>query len=1041
MSTSSMTPESCPDEESLAALLEGRLDSQSRRGYENHIDRCRDCALVIADLLARWSERTGSWRSPGLAGSATAVDGHVKLVEGQRVGRFLVLGSAGSGGMATVYAAYDTTLDRKIALKFPSRTGTDNVTKARLLAEASAMAKLSHPNVVTVHDVGVFENEPYLAMEFVEGATLATWSAETPRSAREIVTVVAGAARGLAAAHASGIIHRDVKPQNILVADDRVLVTDFGLSVPATAAGGGRLAGTPGYMAPEQFEGGAIDQRTDVFGLCATLYHLLHGVMPFQGATLLEIRARVLAGEITPRPTGSKAPPWLHRLAVRGMSVRPADRPADVTVVERALVDNPVRRRRRFMAAAAGVAVVGASLWGGGLLRASPERLCLAGARVLDGVWNDGRRAQLRQAYARAGKGNAWPVLERRLDEQAQTWRAMHAATCSATFRDRRQSEQVLDLRMHCLDVRRSALDAFVAALPSASGEQLVRAAGAQLPAAGECDLSGRSLTKPLPADAGARTRIARVESDLGKAEADLALGNYPKAARSATDVVAAARAVGYEPLLARALVLAGTAQGRRGGLEDIALGAREGARGEAVARLEEALTVAERGGDDGARAMAARELVRVHRDADRLREAQTWAELASAVVARLGEPVLERAALELNIGWLKLSADKQQEATAAFRRSLELRTKALGTRHPDTAVSLIASCEGRTTPRETLVCQKQAVAMAEAALGPEHPQVALIYSNMWTPAMMDDPRNVKEGCAFLEKARKILEASVERNNPNLVRTLTDLAYCLRQSVNMERARATFEEALTRATVPSRSRAHLYQEYGVFLGETGNLKESARYVRMAIDDREALFGATHQSTLNGWITLSEVFRTDQRPADALAAMNVIIPRCERAPTPPRQLPDLLTQRGEALRALGRNQEAIAAHTAAVRMHERVGRAPEDRQYAYYGIGAAHLTLGNRDQAIANLEQSLQMIPRGTVRPARWAEAAFPLAAVLGDKAGTRGRACELAAQVLEDFQRDGAQLDSQIKETRALIASLRCPRGGSASAGQASRPM
>src|SRR5205814_477247 len=190
------------------------------------------------------------------------------------------------------------------------------------------MARLSHPNVVKVHDVGVLEGLPYLSMELVEGVTLAVWRRQQPRSVREIARVMAAAARGLAAAHEAGIVHRDVKPHNILVAPPRVLVTDFGLSVRREGEGDGVVAGTPAYMAPEQFRGERVDARTDVFGFCATLFEMLHGQPPFSGISLGEVRAQVESGRVAPQPIRSRAAARLHRLALRGLAPDPSRRPA-----------------------------------------------------------------------------------------------------------------------------------------------------------------------------------------------------------------------------------------------------------------------------------------------------------------------------------------------------------------------------------------------------------------------------------------------------------------------------------------------------------------------------------------------------------------------------------------------------------------------------------------------------------------------------------------------------------------------------------------
>jgi eukaryotic-like serine/threonine-protein kinase len=228
-----LASEKCPPESELAAFVRGQVTASQRRLLEQHLDGCRTCRRAAVEMLTY----AGGGPPPSpTAPRATADD----LQPGDKVGRHLVVGRIGAGGMGMVYAAYDTTLERKIALKFLSTGAEEDREGERLLKEASAMAQLSHPNVVTAHDAGIWEGRPYLAMEYVKGQTLDEWRRKpdgSERPAREILRVMASVAHGLEAAHAAGIVHRDVKPQNVLVADGRVLVTDFGVSVRDRQAG------------------------------------------------------------------------------------------------------------------------------------------------------------------------------------------------------------------------------------------------------------------------------------------------------------------------------------------------------------------------------------------------------------------------------------------------------------------------------------------------------------------------------------------------------------------------------------------------------------------------------------------------------------------------------------------------------------------------------------------------------------------------------------------------------------------------------------
>jgi len=297
--------------------------------------------------------------------------------ESARIGRFAVLRTLGEGGMGVVYSAYDEELDRRVALKL-LRPGRDNSPRnqARMQREARAMAKLSHPNVVQVYEVGRFEEQVFLAMEFVQGRTLGAWLKAAPRSWQEILHVMVQAGRGLHAAHESGVIHGDFKPDNILIdAEDRVRVLDFGLSrrtetasasqkaaaasgeagrslqgpvlkqAPATLSGtttgstardadeladdrrsNARIAGTPAYMAPEQHRHVQANQRTDQFSFCVTLFTALYGLHPFSGGSLLELIIKLTDGKVNPVPAGTPVPGAIHAVVVRGLLVDPEQR-------------------------------------------------------------------------------------------------------------------------------------------------------------------------------------------------------------------------------------------------------------------------------------------------------------------------------------------------------------------------------------------------------------------------------------------------------------------------------------------------------------------------------------------------------------------------------------------------------------------------------------------------------------------------------------------------------------------------------------------
>ncbi|HEX4416431.1 MAG TPA: protein kinase [Kofleriaceae bacterium] len=271
----------------------------------------------------------------------------VRLPRGERIaGRYTLVSMIGEGAMGVVYVADDPQLDRKVALKIV-RAGrfSQREARARLSREARAMAQVKHPNVVTVYDAGELDDGVFIAMELVTGETLADWL-RRDRPWRDVIGVFAAAGRGLSAAHIAGLVHRDFKPENVLVdRDDRACVTDFGLAfapasaspLPAEVAGiplrdagaltrTGALVGTPLYMSPEQHRGERVDARSDQYSFAVALYIALYGTAPFGGATVGELRASVLDGGRPPRPSGTPVPVRVHRVLSRALAAHPGAR-------------------------------------------------------------------------------------------------------------------------------------------------------------------------------------------------------------------------------------------------------------------------------------------------------------------------------------------------------------------------------------------------------------------------------------------------------------------------------------------------------------------------------------------------------------------------------------------------------------------------------------------------------------------------------------------------------------------------------------------
>ena len=277
-----------------------------------------------------------------------------RLPRGATLGRYVVLDCLGSGGMGVVYRAHDFALDRRVSLKLLRPSGKDpEARRERLVSEAQALARVSHPNVLTVHDVGTWEDEVYLALEHVEGETLRSWLDRAPRNPPEIRAMFLQAARGLQAIHDAGLIHRDVKPENLLVGrDGRLRVADLGLAITTGAPGSGPAhetlrPGTPGYMPLEQHRGEPLDARADQFSLAVAIHEALLGYRPYgsRGASRETLEARLTQGPAAEVPRTPAIPPRLRRAL--GASLRPdrSERPTSLLSLIEALAAPGVSRR------------------------------------------------------------------------------------------------------------------------------------------------------------------------------------------------------------------------------------------------------------------------------------------------------------------------------------------------------------------------------------------------------------------------------------------------------------------------------------------------------------------------------------------------------------------------------------------------------------------------------------------------------------------------------------------------------------------------
>jgi eukaryotic-like serine/threonine-protein kinase len=371
----------CLGDDPIFRYLSGGADAGEVVEIEHHLAGCPTCCALVAEtakFMDASADATVAEQMAPVQMEPTPVlsdSERQPLGRGMKLGRYEILDVVGRGGMSVVYAAHDPGLVRKIAIKLvrsdvSAQRGVDEA-KARLLREARAMARLSHPNVVAIYDVGEWNDEVFIAMEFIEGVTMREWGRRR-KPWREVIEAFLAAGEGLAAAHENGIVHRDFKPENVLVGDDgRVRVTDFGLARSArgdddgvymaafsavrgsreslvTLTQTGEVHGTPAYMASEQFLGHPTDARTDEFSFCVALYEGLYGERPFEGTLSDGLVGRVLDGIIRDPPLSSTVPGAIREVLLRGLAVKAEDRFPSVADL---LAELRARSRRDFAAA------------------------------------------------------------------------------------------------------------------------------------------------------------------------------------------------------------------------------------------------------------------------------------------------------------------------------------------------------------------------------------------------------------------------------------------------------------------------------------------------------------------------------------------------------------------------------------------------------------------------------------------------------------------------------------------------------------------
>lgn len=769
----------CLDADTAAAYAAHALEPEEARGLEEHIDTCSSCRELVSMVAkAGWSRSTASaahtvGSSPGLRGEGGPAAQPV-LPRGTRIGPFEIDAPLDAGGMGLVYAAHDVRLDRRVALKcLRERRGSPE----QLLREAKLMAQLANPNVVPVYDVIEAHGQVFIAMELVVGRSLRQWMEAGPRGWRAVVDAFLEAGAGLAAAHAAGIVHGDVKPANILVGDDgRVRVTDFGLAslVSEHAGEAGSVRGTPAYLAPEQWAGRPCDALGDQYAFCVSLHEALTGALP--GA-----RTARLAG----------LPRGVRRVLARGLLPDPARRYPSMQALLGALrAARSARWRWALGAAAVTAASVGVAFVFG--VRQVEAEQCEVAASELASPWDAEAKARLRDAFERTKLPYASETVGKvvaRLDGWSAGFEEARQRACAAGWFRRETPLERLPGQLSCLKDRVREVRALVSQMYDAN------------PTVVQSSVSATELLTPVERCAqAAPQRAASLDSPEANAlreqfatvGAMMSSGKYRRALELAKQVMKDAEALGDTRLLATARMNLGASHVW---MDDYEAG---------TPNLLEAIRLADIAQDDRLRAQAWTSLLQAEYRQGHYDKVLFMMSPALGACERLGD-AWHHSELFMYQGGALSQLGKLKEAQQAFERAVQMRVKVYGERDYRTSFALSGLGNALAMQGELeggIDAHRRALAVGEAALGARHPNIGTLHGNLGTDYLYG--LQAREAIEELEKSLAIAESVQAPRQLNVARALNGLGYALLEAGEPQRALERFEkaEAMWRTAAP-----------------------------------------------------------------------------------------------------------------------------------------------------------------------------------------------------------------------------------------------
>ena len=836
-----------------------------------------------------------------------------------RIGRYVVLARIGAGGMGVVLAAYDAELDRAVAIKLLHPRARGLNAGPRLVREAQALARLSHPNVVSVYDAGTIDKRTFVAMELVRGETLKQWLRARRRPWSEVLGMFLGAASGLAAAHAAGIVHRDFKPENVLVGEDgRPRVLDFGLAagrgedsgpVPvlgpehssilgARLTASGMIVGTPAYMAPEQLRGEPADERSDQYSFCVALWEAMFGERPRYATddthrSLPAMRSDLLAVK--------SAPAWLRRVLQRGLALSPAARWPTMAALVAALTSRE-RRRTRFSLAAMGALVAGVLAW----QSASGESGdgCERERSTALSQWDEPARARVRTAMLDTGLGYAedtWARIEPELAAYVESDANLRGSVC----RSQRAGADVSGARA-CLEHREAAFAAVIEVLASTDAESLQRAGAIVngLPALSVCDDPAALADElPMPTTPSEREEAREIREGLSTVGALRDARRFNDGIELARDLLERAQLLGYRPVIAEARLALGSLLELTG--DDTA----------AEKELVEAAMAAKAEGLDRLATIAMTRLTgAVGYRLARVDEGLAWARHAESMVERARLSPQERAQLLNNIGAVEFRAGRYDDAERIYRDTMVLvgeptspgERQELANAHNN--LGNVYARQGRLPEASAEV--ERGVELLVELLGPEHPTVAMAIINLGN--IEYDLGHYPAAAEYHRRAYAVVRESVGPHHPLVAASLGNL--------------------------------------GLVMHRLGRDQDARRMLEEAIELKRDLVGGDHPDIAFAMNNLGEVYRDLGRYEDALVQHEAAAEIWARNDPDHPYAAYPIANRGLDLLELGRGDEALAALRTAMTICDRTQVDPIIAAATRFGLARA-LIASDRDLAL------------------------------------------------------------------------------------------